>query len=114
MQVPRLSLPCWDTNKSKDIFIVVPYSKGLSKSFKNICGKVRVQVNIKGNNTVKDILVAPKDRDSIVNKGGGCTMEYIGELVGILGTGTGTSMAPLPSLTIPKLQVILSSWITSP
>ena len=28
-----------------------------------------VQVHLKGNNTVKDLLVAPKDRDSIVNKG---------------------------------------------
>ena len=43
----KLSLQCCnnnpnphqDTNKNKDIFIVVPYSKGLSKSFKNICGK---------------------------------------------------------------------------
>ena len=78
-----------DTNKSKDVFIVVPYSKGLSKSFKNIRGKVGVQVLFMGNSTVKDLLVPPKDRDSIVNKGGviykykcnhqGCTMDYIGE-----------------------------------
>ena len=56
------------------------------------------QVHFKGNNTVKDLLVAPKGRDSIVNKGGviyrykcdhpGSTMEYIGEMVEILGTGT--------------------------
>ena len=48
-----------------------------------------VQVHIKGNNTIKDLLVVPKDRDSITNKGGviyrykcdhlGCTMECIGE-----------------------------------
>ena len=48
-----------------------------------------VQVHFKGNNTVKDLLVASKDRDNIVNKGGvicrynhdhpGCTMENIGE-----------------------------------
>ena len=43
-----------------------------------------------GTNTVKDLLVAPKDRDNTVNKGGviywykcdhpGCTMEYIGKM----------------------------------
>ena len=81
--------PHRDTNKNKGICIVVPYSKGLSESFKNICGKVGVQVYFKGSNTVKDLLVAPKDRDSIFNKGGviyryrcdhpGCTMVYIGE-----------------------------------
>ena len=48
-----------------------------------------VQVHFKGNNTIKDLLVTPKDKDSITNKGGviyrykcdhlGCTMEYIGE-----------------------------------
>ena len=68
---------------------MVPYSKGLSKIFKNICGKGGVKVHFKDNNIVKDLLQAPKDRDSIVNKGGviyryncnhpGCTVEYIGE-----------------------------------
>ena len=62
--------PQRDTNTNKHTFIEVPYSKGLNKSFKNICGKVGVQVHFKGNNTVKDFLVAPKDRGSIVNKGG--------------------------------------------
>ena len=80
--------PHRDTNK--DIFLVVPYSKGLNKHFKNICGEVGVQVHSKCSNTVKDLLVAPKDRDNIVNKGGviywykcdhpGCTMEYIGKM----------------------------------
>ena len=78
-----------DINKTKDIFIVVPYSRGLSESFKNVCVKAGIQVHFKGNNTIKDLLVAPKDRDSITNKGGviysnkcdhpGCTMGYIGE-----------------------------------
>ena len=78
-----------DFNKTNDIFIVVPYSRGLSESFKNICVKAGLQVYFKGNNTIKDLLVPPKDRDSIANKRGviyrykcdypGCTMEYIGE-----------------------------------
>ena len=37
---------------------------------KNICGKMGVQVDFKGNNTTRDLLVVPKDRDNIVNKGG--------------------------------------------
>ena len=75
------------TNTNMDIFIVVPHSKGLSKSFKSICGKAGVQVCLKGNDTPKDLVVVPKDRVSIVNKGAviyrhmcdhpGCTMEYI-------------------------------------
>ena len=78
-----------DTNKTKDIFIVVPHSKDLSESFKHVCVKAGVQVHFKGNNTIKDLLVAPKDRDSITNKGGviyrykcdhpGCTIQYICE-----------------------------------
>ena len=57
-----------DINKTKDIFIVAPYSRGLSESFKNICGKAGVQVHFKDkNNTIKDLLVTPKDKDNITN-----------------------------------------------
>ena len=35
-------------SKTKNIFIVIPYSRGLSQSFKNICGKVGVQFYFKG------------------------------------------------------------------
>ena len=62
--------PQRDTNTNKNLFIVVPYSKGLSESLKNICGKVGGKAYFKGNNTIKDLLVAPQDRDSNVNKGG--------------------------------------------
>ena len=30
---------------------------------------MEVQVHIKGSNTIKDLLVAPKDKDTITNKG---------------------------------------------
>ena len=35
-----------------------------------LCVKARVQVHFKGNNTIKNLLVIPKDTDSIINKGG--------------------------------------------
>ena len=66
----------------------MPYSIGLSESFRNICEKAGVQVHFKGSNPVKELLVAPKEKD-ICNKGGviyryrcdhqGYTMEYIGQ-----------------------------------
>ena len=72
-----------------NIFTVVPYFKALSERFRNICGKVGVQLYFKGSNTVKELLVAPQHKEGICNKEGviyrykcdqpGCTMEYIGE-----------------------------------
>ena len=53
--------------------IVVPYSKGLSESLENVYGKAGVQVHFKGSNTIKDLLIAPKGRDSITDKGGSST-----------------------------------------
>ena len=92
---------------------MVLYSKGLSESFKNICGKARVQVHFKGANTVKQLLVVPKDKDSIYNEGGviyrykcdqpGCTMEYIGDTGRNFSKKYKEHLRP-PSLTIPKLQ----------
>ena len=75
---------------SSQIFLVVPYSRGIRKSFKNVCDKTGVQVHFKGSNTIKNLLVVPKDKDSITNKEGviyrykcdnvGCTVEYIGKI----------------------------------
>ena len=58
---------------NKNIYMVVPYQQGLSERFKNI----------------KDLLMAPKDKDPITNNSGviyrfkcsgdGCEEEYIGE-----------------------------------
>ena len=70
--------------------ITVPYSKGLSESFKNTCKKYGIQVYIRGGKTIKDdLLVAPKDRDHITKKSGiiyrykcdrvECDEDYIGE-----------------------------------
>ena len=50
--------------------MVVPYTKGHSKSFKNICGKVGVQVHFKGGNTIRSLMATPKDKDKITQKSG--------------------------------------------
>ena len=47
------------TNRSS---ITVPYNQGLSESFKNIGKKYGIQVHFKSGRTIKDELVAPKDR----------------------------------------------------
>ena len=71
------------------ISITVPYNKGLSESFKNIGKKYGIQVHFKSGRTLKDELVAPKDKDHITKKSGiiyrfkcdrlECDEEYIGE-----------------------------------
>ena len=59
---------------------------------KHTCQKYGVQVHFKGGQTIKDLLMAPKDKDPITNKSGviyrfkcsedGCEEEYIGESAG--------------------------------
>ena len=59
------------TNRSNSInriSITVPYNKGLSESFKNIGKKYGIQVHFKGGKTLKDELVAPKDKDHITKR----------------------------------------------
>ena len=51
-------------------YIVVPYTKGLSESFKNVGKKYDIQAYFKGGRTIKDLLVAPKDKDHITKKSG--------------------------------------------
>ena len=63
--------------------------QGLSESCKNICRKHGVEMYFRGGNTIRDLLVHPKDRDTILQKGGviyrykcgrvDCVEEYIGE-----------------------------------
>ena len=79
-------------NSSKTIsrgYITVSYSKGLSKSVKNICKKYSIEVHFKSGKSIKDELVAPKDQDHLTKKSGiiyrykcdrlQCDEEYIGE-----------------------------------
>ena len=48
--------------------MVNPYYKGISESVKHICRKHGVQVYFKGGNTIKNLLMAPKDQDTIQKK----------------------------------------------
>ena len=59
------------------------------KAFKRTCLKYRVQVYFKGGNTIKSLLMAPKDKDPLMKKSRviyrykcdrvECDEEYIGE-----------------------------------
>ena len=51
-------------------YMVLPYVRGLSESMKNICNKHGVQVHYKGGNTIKGLLMTPKDKDHITMKSG--------------------------------------------
>ena len=75
--------------EKKNLYMVVPYHQGLSERIKRSCNKFGVQVFFKGGQTIKNLLMAPKDKDPITNKSGviyrfkcshhGCKEEYIGE-----------------------------------
>ena len=69
--------------------IVIPYYQGISESMKKTCSEYGVQVYFQGGNTIKNLLMAPKDQDTIQKKSGviyryqcdrvECDEEYIGE-----------------------------------
>ena len=69
--------------------IVIPYTQGLCKSIKKICGRFGIQTHFKGSNTIRNLLVSPKDKDPMVSRSGAiywfqcgdlsCDDEYIGE-----------------------------------
>ena len=77
--------------------MVIPYIKGLEEKFKRTCNKQGIQVHFKGTNTVKQLLMAPKDKDPKLTKSGviyrykcpsiNCTEQYIGESGRTLGEG---------------------------
>ena len=69
--------------------IVIPYTQGLCESIKNICGRYVIQTHFIGSNTIRNLLVSPKDKDPMVSNGGAiywfqcgdlfCNDEYIEE-----------------------------------
>ena len=70
-------------------YMVLSYVKGLSESIKNVGKKHGIQTYFKGGNTIKSLLMTPKDKDHITKKSGiiyrfkckrvDCEDEYIGE-----------------------------------
>ena len=53
--------------KNYNIFLVVPYTKEHSESFKKVCSKLGIEIQIKGHNTFCTLLVAhhPKEWGNI-------------------------------------------------
>ena len=82
-------------NTNQKLYMVVPYYRGLSKSLKKVCSRHGVQVYFKGGNTIKNLLMAPKDKHPIMKKSGviyrykcnrvDCDEEYIGESSKVFG-----------------------------
>ena len=74
--------------------IVIPYYQGLCKNIKKICSSYDIQTHFKGNSTIKNLLVSPKDNNSMENKSRAiywfqcgdlvCDEEYTGEPLGPL------------------------------
>ena len=55
-------------NKHKNVSMVVPYMHGLGERFKRTCNKQGDQGHFKGTNTIKQLLMAPKDNDNKLQK----------------------------------------------
>ena len=53
---------------NRNIFIVVPYSKGHSKRLGKTWRRLGLQVCFRGSNTICNLLVATKDKDSTTHK----------------------------------------------
>ena len=55
-----------NSNNINKPYIVVCYMKGLGESCKNICRKHGVEVYFRGGITIRDLMVHPKDKDTIL------------------------------------------------
>ena len=60
--------------------IVIPYTQGLCKSIKKICGRYGIQTHFKCGTTIKNLLVSPKDKDPMVNQSGAIYWYQCGDL----------------------------------
>ena len=78
-----------NNNNNRNISILVPCIQGIGEKFKTIFNNKGIQVHFKCTNTIKTLLMAPKDKDSKLQKSGvvylfkcphkNCLEEYIGE-----------------------------------
>ena len=55
-------------HSAKKCHIVIPCTQGICESIKNISEKHGVAVYLKGGQALKNILVSPKDKDTMANK----------------------------------------------
>ena len=116
----KISTPKSNNNSSSKTIsrahLTVSYSEGLSESVKNICKKYGIQVHFKGGKSIKDELVAPKDKDHITKKSGiiyrykcdrlECDDEYIGETARTFGERYKEHLKAPLSMTTVTPQVI--------
>ena len=56
------------SSKSQRSYMMIPYYQGISESMKKTCSEYGVQVYFMGRNTIKNLLMAPKDQDTIQKK----------------------------------------------
>ena len=78
-----------NNNNHKNITIVLPYIQGIGERFKKACHSRGIQVHFMGTNTLKTLLVKPKDKDNKLQKSGviyhfkcphiNCPDTYVGE-----------------------------------
>ena len=61
---------CMTGHQHQNPYIVVRYYKVQSESLKRTCKKYGVQVYFKWGNTIKGLLMAPKDKDPLMKKSG--------------------------------------------
>ena len=105
-------------------YMVPPYVRGLSESMKNICSKHGVQVHYRGGNTIKGLLMTPKDKDHITMKSGiiyrfkcqrlDCDDEYIWESSRTFGERFKEHLkAPTPIYDHKTSQVMIPPFKTS-
>ena len=106
-------------NNNWNPYMVVPYYKGLIESLKRTCRKHGVQVNFKGGMTIKNLLVAPKDKNPILKRvdsytdtnvtGWSVMRSILGNLPEHLERGSKNIKRPLPQyLTIITSLVTMS------
>ena len=62
------------------VHIVILYTQGLCENIKKICGRYGIQTYFKGSNTIRNLLVSPKDKDCVVNQCGAIYWFQCGDL----------------------------------
>ena len=75
-------------------YVTIPYIKGISEALRRIFNKRGISVHLKPRNTLRELLVSPKDKTEPNNKCGvvyqincnNCNASYIGETERALGT----------------------------